>query len=327
MNMIQVEHLTKHYPGVQAVRDVSFSVGKGEVVGFLGPNGAGKSTTMRILSGYISPTGGEVMIAGMDVTRDSLAVRRRLGYLPESCPLYPEMRVKEYLRYRANLKAVPLRHVGARVGRVMEQCGLEEVATRPIGQLSKGYRQRVGIADALVHNPDLLILDEPTIGLDPNQILSIRGLITSLAQEHTILLSTHILSEVEATCDRVIVLHQGRIVESAPLKDLEKRWCRSSRVRIEMRAPLEEVEAFCRGLDGLKRFEGNMRGDWCAAELEMELDADPRVRISLHAQESGWDLRELHRERSSLEEVFVNMTRDDAAPPNPAATPSAEEAA
>jgi len=308
MNMIDVEHLTKRYPGVHAVRDVSFSVGKGEVVGFLGPNGAGKSTTMRILSGFISPTGGDVRIAGIDVTRDSLSVRRRIGYLPESCPLYTEMRVREYLRYRADLKAVPLRHVRKRVDRVMEQCGLTEAARRNIGQLSKGFRQRVGIADALVHNPDLLILDEPTIGLDPNQILSIRELVAGLAEEHTILISTHILSEVEATCDRVIVLHQGRIVESAPLADLERRWCKASRVRLEVQAPSGELRTVCQQLEGIQQCTLREEDGWGIVDLEMDLGADPRPQLYQICRDRHWNLRELHRERRSLEEVFVNMT-------------------
>lgn len=309
MNMIEVEHLTKRYPGITAVEDVSFTVGTGEVVGFLGPNGAGKSTTMRILSGFISPTGGHVRVGGLDVTRESLGVRRRLGYLPESCPLYTEMRVREYLRYRADLKGVPYRHVGRRVARVLEQCGLTGVARRNIGQLSKGYRQRVGIADALVHNPELLILDEPTIGLDPNQILSIRQLVGELAREHTVLLSTHILSEVEATCQRVIVLQGGHIVEAAPLADLEARWCRVARLRLEVKATVEEVESLCRRTRGFQSVTCTFAEGWTLAEMEMSLDADPREWLARQIREHGWELRELHRERHSLEEVFVNMTR------------------
>jgi ABC-2 type transport system ATP-binding protein len=314
--MIRVEHLTKKFPGgITAVRDVSFSVERGEVVGFLGPNGAGKSTTMRILSGFTAPTGGTVMVNGLDVTRQSLEVRRRLGYLPESCPLYPEMRVGEYLRYRAELKGVPGRHRRKRVERVMEQCGLGEVRRRPVGQLSKGFRQRVGIADALVHNPDLLILDEPTIGLDPNQIVQIRGLIRSLAQEHTLLLSTHILSEVEATCGRVIVLHEGRILESAPLRGLEQRWCSGSKVRIEVRCAKGELSAALGNLAHLVEcnIEPSEEGEgWVRGDLRFEGGEDPRSEIHQRIRERGWDLRELHRKRRTLEEVFVNMTRGDS---------------
>lgn len=309
--MIEVEQLTKKYPGgVTAVRDVSFSVARGDVVGFLGPNGAGKTSTMRMLSGFISPSGGSVRVAGLDVTRESLKVRRLMGYLPESCPLYPEMRVREFLAYRGELKGVAHRHVRKRVERVMEQCGLLEVARRPIGHLSKGFRQRVGIADALVHNPELLILDEPTIGLDPNQILLIRKLIDELSREHTLLLSTHILREVEATCDRVIVLQQGQIVDAAPLRELEARWCRATRIHLEVRANPEALEPFCRGLPDLQDFTLRMEGDWAFLDLDFGLDTDPREALFALIRQKGWDLRELHRKRRTLEEAFVNMTQE-----------------
>jgi ABC-2 type transport system ATP-binding protein len=308
--MIEVEHLTKNYPGgVTAVRDVSFSVNAGEVVGFLGPNGAGKSTTMRILSGFISPSGGMVRVGGLDVTRDSLNVRRRLGYLPESCPLYLEMRVREFLRYRGELKGVPHRHLKNRVAKVMEQCGLVEVQKRPIGHLSKGFRQRVGIADALVHNPDLLILDEPTIGLDPNQILQIRNLIGELSREHTLLVSTHILHEVEATCDRVIVLQQGQVVDTGALKELEERWCPAARIHMEVRASHDELDLFCRQLPDLREFTLRTEADWAVLDLDFGPESDPREDLFRRVRQKGWDLRELHRPRRTLEEAFVNMTR------------------
>lgn len=310
--MINVEHLTKNYPGgVTAVRDVSFSVERGDVVGFLGPNGAGKSTTMRILAGFISPSGGKVHVGGMDVTRDSLKVRRQLGYLPESCPLYLEMRVREFLKYRGELKGVPHRHLKNRVSRVMDQCGLVEVQKRPIGHLSKGFRQRVGIADALVHNPDLLILDEPTIGLDPNQILLIRKLIDELSQEHTLLLSTHILREVEATCDRVIVLQHGQIVDAAPLRELEDRWCKATRIHVEVRATAEALDGFCRQLPGLRDFELRMEEGWAFLELDFGQEMDPRGALFDRIRQKGWDLRELHRQRRTLEEAFINMTHGE----------------
>lgn len=310
--MIDVEHLTKKYPGgVTAVRDVSFTVARGEVVGFLGPNGAGKSTTMRILSGFISPSGGTVRVGGLDVTKESLKVRRQLGYLPESCPLYVEMRVRELLKYRGELKGVPHRHLKSRVARVMEQCGLVEVQKRPVGHLSKGFRQRVGIADALVHNPDLLILDEPTIGLDPNQILLIRKLIDELSQEHTLLLSTHILREVEATCDRVIVLQQGQIVDAAPLRELEERWCKATQIRAELRATPEELDSFCRQLPDLREYTVRMEEGWAFLELDFGLEVDPREDLFDRIRQRGWDLRELHRKRKTLEEAFVNMTHGE----------------
>jgi len=311
--MIDVTHLTKKYAGgVTAVRDVSFHVDRGEVVGFLGPNGAGKSTTMRILSGYISPTGGEVRVNGLDVTRKGVEVRKHLGYLPESCPLYLDMRVGEYLRYRANLKGVPRRHRKTRVERVMTQCGLTEVRGRRVGNLSKGFRQRVGIADALVHNPDLLILDEPTIGLDPNQILQIRNLIRELAEDHTILISSHILSEIEATCDRVVVIHRGRIIESSPLDLLGERWFAGAEVTVEARVPAEELELRLRELPGLSTIRTGEDGSWTRAELLFTDFEDRREEVFRLVRKHGWDLRELSLKRHSLEEAFVNMTRDGA---------------
>src|SRR5438067_2457242 len=209
--MIKVEHLTKKYAGQTAIRDLNFEVGKGEIMGFLGPNGAGKTTTMRILSSFMPPTSGRATVAGFDIFDQSLQARAHLGYMPENVPLYNDMRVTEYLNYRAALKGIRHRRMAERVGDVKELCGLNEVENKLIGTLSKGYRQRVGLADALVHEPDLLILDEPTIGLDPNQIRQVHELIKNLGRQHTILLSTHILTVVEMKCSRVIIIHKGRI--------------------------------------------------------------------------------------------------------------------
>src|SRR5471030_84371 len=210
--MIEVSNLTKRYAGRTAVSDISFTVARGEIVGLLGPNGAGKSTTMRILSSFMPATSGTVRVAGYDVFHDSVEVRRRIGFMPENNPLYPEMRVREYLKFRARLKGLGWKKSRERVTTVMEQCDLTDVSKRIIGQLSKGYRQRVGLADALVHEPELIILDEPTIGLDPNQIRSVRQLIKDLGRSHTVLISTHILSEVEMTCSRVLIMKGGKIV-------------------------------------------------------------------------------------------------------------------
>ncbi|HLW64600.1 MAG TPA: ATP-binding cassette domain-containing protein [Gemmataceae bacterium] len=215
--MIHVEHLTKYYGEYAAVRDVSFDVKEGLVVGFLGPNGAGKSTTMRILAGYLTATSGTVSIAGLDVFWNPVEVRKRIGYMPESCPLYPEMRVEEYLKFRAGLKGVYGSKRRSRLDYVLKRCWLSDVRRQLIGTLSKGYRQRVGLADALIAEPEVLILDEPTAGLDPAQIRETRGLIRELGKEHTVLLSTHILSEVERTCDRVIIISKGQVVLNRPL--------------------------------------------------------------------------------------------------------------
>jgi ABC-2 type transport system ATP-binding protein len=220
--MIEVENLSKTYSGFRAVQGISFHVNKGEIVGFLGPNGAGKSTTMKVLAGYLPPTDGKISIAGFDVVTDSIEVRKRIGYMPENVPLYTDMRVNEFLRFRAELKKVTRRKIKDRVESVKQLCSLKDVENKIIGTLSKGYRQRVGLADAMVHEPELLILDEPTIGLDPNQIRAVRDLIKDLGQHHTILLSTHILSEVELTCSRVLVINRGKIEASDTPANLTK---------------------------------------------------------------------------------------------------------
>src|SRR5580704_9830263 len=238
--MIEVSNLTKRYAGRTAVDDISFTVAPGEIVGLLGPNGAGKSTTMRVLSGFMPATSGTVRVSGLDVFHDSDEVRKRIGYMPENNPLYPDMRVREYLKFRARLKGLGWRRSRERVNTVMEQCGLTGVSRRIIGQLSKGYRQRVGLADALVHEPDLIILDEPTIGLDPNQIRSVRELIKELGRRHTILLSSHILPEVEMTCNRVLIMREGRILASDTPENLQKALGQNGHLIAEIAAPLEE---------------------------------------------------------------------------------------
>ena len=224
--MIQVKNLTKRYGELAAVDGISFTIEPSRIVGFLGPNGAGKTTTLRLLAGLLAPSAGTATVAGFDILTDSLEVRRRIGYLPENVPLYPEMRVAEYLRYRARLKEVPRGQVGRRIGQSLERCGIEDVAGRIIGQLSKGYRQRVGLADCLVHDPPVLLLDEPTIGLDPNQIRLVHAMIRELARDHTILLSTHILPEVEITCDAFLLIDLGRIVAEDSLDGLKARGVR-----------------------------------------------------------------------------------------------------
>src|SRR5437868_9024894 len=219
--MIHVENLTKYYGDYPAVRDVSFTVPKGQIVGFLGPNGAGKTTTMRVLAGYLTASAGRATIDGIDVFWDPVGVRRRIGYMPENCPLYPEMRVREYLHFRAGIKGLHGAKRRQRLDYVIQRCWLEDVDRQLIGTLSKGYRQRVGLADTLLADPAVLILDEPTSGLDPTQIRETRNLIRELGQEHTLILSTHILPEVEMTCHRVIIIHQGRVAASGMLHDLE----------------------------------------------------------------------------------------------------------
>src|SRR5271169_193159 len=235
--MIEVSNLTKRYASCTAVSDISFSVARGEIVGLLGPNGAGKSTTMRILSCFMPATSGTARVAGFDVFHQSHEVRRRIGFMPENNPLYLEMRVSEYLKFRARLKGLGWKRLRERVNTVMEQCSLTDVGRRVIGQLSKGYRQRVGLADALVHEPELIILDEPTIGLDPHQIRSVRQLIKNLAQTHTVLISTHILPEAEMTCNRMVIMFEGKILAADTPENLQQLMSSNSQVLVELAAP------------------------------------------------------------------------------------------
>lgn len=312
--MIEVKHLTRRFAGVTAVDDLSFSVADGEIVGFLGPNGAGKSTTMRILACFLPPSGGRVCVDGLDVVRDSLEVRRRVGYMPESVPLYPEMRVREYIGYRARLKGVRGRRLGSRMDEVLALCGLQEAAGRIIGQLSKGFRQRVGLADALIHEPRLLILDEPSIGLDPNQIRDFRQLIRGLAHRHTVLLSSHILPEVETICQRVLIINRGRIVASDTPDQLAGMMLGHSSVVVELKAPEAEARAALSALNGVIAVQSTPVGHWVRFTCECGADADPREEVGELAHRHGWPVRELSTRRQNLEDVFVAMTtRQEAA--------------
>jgi len=310
--MIKVENLTKRFGGVTAVDGISFEVGKGEIVGFLGPNGAGKSTTMRMLSCYLPPTGGRAEVAGFDVFKDSLKARERIGYMPEHVPLYNDMRVTEYLKYRAALKGVRGRRMKERIGDVMDLCGLGDVDRKLVGNLSKGYRQRVGLADAMVHEPDLLILDEPTIGLDPNQIRQVRELIKNLGRHHTILISTHILPEVELTCSRVLIINRGRIEASDAPENLRSRIGATGDVRLEVKVPdLESAKKALLDTQGVKNVTVLDEGEWTAFTLGIEPGADPREAIHHAVAERHWPLRELSRERVTLEDVFTDITHPD----------------
>jgi ABC-2 type transport system ATP-binding protein len=310
--MIKVENLTKRYGSVTAVNGITFEVGKGEIVGFLGPNGAGKSTTMRMLAGYLPPSSGRAEIAGYDIFNDSLRARERIGYMPESVPLYNDMRVFEYLKYRASLKGVRGRRMKERVGDVMDLCALRDVEKKLVGNLSKGYRQRVGLADAMVHEPDLLILDEPTIGLDPNQIRQVRELIKNLGRHHTILISTHILPEVEMTCSRVMIINKGRIEASDAPENLRARLRATGDVRLEARVPdLEKARAALLGVPGVRSATAVQDAEWSLFELGIEPNADPREAVWQLAVRDGWGVRELSRDRVTLEDVFTEITHPD----------------
>ena len=306
--MVRVDGLVKRFPGHQALAGISFEVARGEIVGFLGPNGAGKTTTLRILTGYLPPTRGRLFVAGHPVNGSSLEVRRRIGYLPENCPLYPELRVNEYLKFRARIKGLHGRRRRQRVGTVKDQCDLNEVGRRLIGHLSRGFRQRVGLADALLHEPDLLILDEPTIGLDPNQIRKMRELIRALGDRHTVLLSTHILPEVEATCRRVLILDQGRIVASDTPRNLKERRADKTRIEAEISGPAPDVVAACRALAGVRGVEADAAGPWIYLHVEAEPGTDLRGDLFDLAARRGWKLRELRTASRSLEDVFESVT-------------------
>jgi ABC-2 type transport system ATP-binding protein len=307
--MIEVKELRKKYAGVEAVKGISFRVSKGEIVGFLGPNGAGKSTTMRILTGYLPMTSGEVTIGGHDLLNDSIKVRRKIGYMPENTPLYTDMRVKDFLKYRAELKGLSWKQTRKRVSHVMERCGVESVSHKLIGNLSRGYRQRVGLADALVHDPELLILDEPTAGLDPNQIRTVRDLIKSLGKEHTILLSTHILPEVEMICDRAVIINRGRIEASDTLENLASM-VHSSVVSLEIKAAQDDAVAKLRVLPGVAQVAVRRNSEgWLALDCTAKPGEDLRESVDGLIKRENWPLREFRRGKASLEDVFVELTQ------------------
>ncbi|HEX8280997.1 MAG TPA: ATP-binding cassette domain-containing protein [Chthoniobacterales bacterium] len=309
--MIKVENLTKRYAGHTAIHDLSFEVGRGEIMGFLGPNGAGKSTTMRILSSFMPPTSGRASIAGFDIFEQSLQARAHLGYMPENVPLYNDMRVTEYLDYRAALKGVPHRRIAERVGDVKELCGLKDVERKLIGTLSKGYRQRVGLADALVHEPDLLILDEPTSGLDPNQIRQVRELIRNLGKQHTILLSTHILPEVEMTCSRVIIINKGRIEACDTPENLLGEIRTARAVVLEAKVGAEDGAEQLKKIAGVRDVATTPDGEWQTFSLRVEAGADVREEVFRLAADRRWSVRELSQRRATLEDVFVEITHAD----------------
>lgn len=308
--MIEVEHLTKRFAGVTAVQDLTFTVGRGEVVGFLGRNGAGKSTTMRILSCFMPATSGSARVAGFDVYTQALEVRRRIGYMPENNPLYLDMRVREYLKFRARLKGLGAARSRDRVDTVLDQCGLGEVTRKVIGHLSKGYRQRVGIADALVHEPELVILDEPTIGLDPHQIRTVRQLVKDLGRERTVLISTHILPEVEMTCNRVIIIKEGRIFAADTVENLQKRMGGGNQVIAEIAAPAADLRLAWEATAEIQHFDiSPADGEYQRCALTPREGVDIRPQVFDLARQRGWALRELTRSRHSLEDIFVHVTR------------------
>lgn len=306
--MIEVTNLTKDYGSFKAVDDISFEVKRGGVVGFLGPNGAGKTTTMRILTCYHPATSGRAAIAGFDVFTQSMEVRRRIGYLPESTPLYPEMRVREYLNFRGKLRGMATAPRTGAIERVTQRCWLGEFIDRPISQLSKGMKQRVGLADAIMHEPELLVLDEPTIGLDPTQIRETRSLIRELGAHHTVLLSSHILSEVEQVCDRAIIIAGGKIVASGSLQELRDKLTADARVVAEMHGPREDIERGLRGLGGVQQVEVSGNNGWHRLTMQVTPHHDIREAVFKMAKEKNWSLREIRRDAATLEDFFIQVT-------------------
>src|SRR5213594_2306201 len=306
--MIEVEKLTKNYGPFTAIRDVSFSVAPGDIVGFLGPNGAGKSTTMRILSCFMPASSGSARVAGYDVFRDSLEVRKRIGYLPENVPLYGDMRVGPYLDFVAEVKGIARRERKSQVADVMDRCLITDVQNRLIGKLSKGYRQRVGLAQAIISDPHVLILDEPTIGLDPQQITEIRSLIKSLAGDHTVILSTHILPEVSMVCDGVIIINKSAIVAQGPIDTLVDQFFPTARVEVEIAGPSAAVHAGMRAIPGVVAVQGVTVTDSAGRYVvEAARGRDVRAEIFALASQQRWRLLELRQVGTTLEEVFMRV--------------------
>jgi ABC-2 type transport system ATP-binding protein len=310
--MIEVENLTKRYGPTMAVADVSFTVQKGEILGFLGPNGAGKTTTMRVITGFLPPTDGKVRVAGYDVVDEPLEAKRRTGYLPEAPPVYPDMRVDEYLAFVARIKGLARREIKPRLDEVTEKCAIGDVRRRQIGKLSRGYRQRVGLAQALIHNPEVLVLDEPTAGLDPKQIIETRQLIKALAGQHTVVLSTHILPEAAKTCQRVVVINEGKVVAVGAPEELTRRLLGYGTVLLTVEGPAAEVLDRLQRVGGVNWVEPRESSDQHVTyEIHSEKGKDVRPELARAVVESRWKLLELKSSGLSLEDIFLRLTTKD----------------
>ena len=312
--MIRAENLTKRYGLITAVDDVTFEVAKGEILGFLGPNGAGKTTTMRILAGFFPATQGQAFVAGYDVFMKPLEAKKRLGYLPEHPPVYTEMTVDDYLRFVGTIKGVDKGRLTTRVGEVKERCGLVGEGDRLIKHLSKGFKQRVGLAQALIHEPEVLILDEPTVGLDPKQIIEVRELIKRLAGDHTIILSTHILPEVSMTCQRVVIINNARIVAIDTPENLNSQLRGGDVIELEVRGPIERLEAAFQDLPQVTKVAlGQARDGYHPVSLETNGKEDIRHEVAKRVIRSGLDLCQLKTQTMTLEEIFVKLTTEEEA--------------
>ncbi len=325
--MLEVEALRKSFYGAVAVDDVSFRVESGEILGFLGPNGAGKTTTMRMITGFLEPTAGKVTVDGIDAGRKPKEARARIGYLPETLALYPEMRVREYVKFRAELCGVPRRETKARVDDALATCFVDDVALKPIGNLSKGYRQRVGLAAALVHDPKVLVLDEPTVGLDPRQIVKVRELIRDLRKDRTILLSTHILPEVELVCDRVVIIDRGKIVATGTPETLRQQLTQAPGLAVAIQGEVPGADGILRKLPGVVHAARIGAGGETRVLLEADRGADLREAVFRECVARGWTLLELSPRQATLEDVFVKLlaTRDAEAAARTEDLPAAVE--
>ena len=308
--MIEVQNLTKRYGDTVAVNNISFDIKKGEIVGLLGPNGAGKTTTMRILTCYLPADSGKATVGGKDVAEQSLEVKRRLGYLPENNPLYADMGVVEYLRFIARIRHISRRQINSKINEMIDMCGLKTVFHKDIGELSKGFCQRVGLAQAMIHNPDILILDEPTVGLDPNQIVEIRELIKRIGQEKTVILSSHILPEVAATCQRIIIMNKGTIADSGTPEEMSRRTSGETIITMVIRGPLEEIKEKLRSLNKVRDFELKelKETDRHCFKITSSDENDIGEELFQMTADNGWTLSELHKEKLSLENIFQQLT-------------------
>lgn len=309
--MIEVDGLTKYYGDHKAIDGISFQVHAGEILGFLGPNAAGKTTTMRILTGFLPASSGTARVAGFDVVRQSLQVRKNIGYLPETVPLYTDMTVRDYLDFMSRIRGLSGKRKSQRISYVMDVCHVSDVAGTLIGKLSKGYRQRVGLAQALISDPPVLVLDEPTVGLDPKQIIETRQLIKQLGREHTIILSTHILPEVSMTCHRVVIINEGKVVAVDTPDNLTRRLKGAERIEMEVRGPREAVQKCLSGVPGVTHVEAAERGDVHRYYVESEVNRDVREHLAAAIVNNGWGLLQLRSVGMSLEEIFLKLTTSE----------------
>lgn len=306
--MIKLKNLVKDYGSLRAVDHINFNINDEEILGFLGPNGAGKTTTLQMITCFLEPTMGDIIVNNMNIKEDSKKVRKKIGYLPEDNPLYEDMTVFDYLKFVADIRDIDENEFKSRLKEVIDKCGLEGVVSKPIHTLSKGYHQRVGLAQAIIHDPEILILDEPTTGLDPNQIVEIRALIKKLGKEKTLIMSTHILQEVQAVCDRIVIINRGKIVADGSKEELKARFKNKTELVLELIAEEKEIPEIQDKIDGITILSIDKKTDTFEVKIEFDSKADKRVEIYNYIKKKDWTLLGMHREHISLEDVFKNLT-------------------